>query len=330
MPTMTRTSLTVTETIVEGLAALWVDTGPLALTVIPALGAKIASLRDTRSGREWLWRHPRLPYRRLPHGSSYVREADTGGWDECFPSVSACAYPAPPWAGAPIQDHGELWSQPAELRVERTGDGVTLEATWQGVALPYRFSRAMHLAAGSARMALTYHVASLADAPMPFIWSAHPLIAIEPAMALHVPPDARFHCELARPDGLLPARSGLPFPPPATLHGAPLNLARLPGPEAAVAIKLWSEPLAEGWARIAASDGALHLRWDVAELPQLALWLNLGNDAADGGAPYYNLGLEPCIGAQDSLAEAVMVYRRHATLAARGSKAWRLEVELEQ
>src|SRR5262245_13109696 len=94
-----------------GFDTVEVNTGALSFTLIPALGGKISSLRDRRSEREWLWRHPRMAYQRVLHGSSYVQAADTGGWDECFPSVSACAYPSPPWAGAPVQDHGELWSQ---------------------------------------------------------------------------------------------------------------------------------------------------------------------------------------------------------------------------
>jgi len=51
----------------------------------------------------------------------------------------------------------------------------------------------------------------------------------------------------------------------------------------------------------------------------------VGAWSADGGTPYYNLGLEPCIGSQDSLAEAVTEYHQFATLPSRGSKhdGWR-------
>ena len=56
--------------------------------------------------------------------------------------------------------------------------------------------------------------------------------------------------------------------------------------------------------------------------------MNLGAWAVDGGVPYYNLGLEPCIGAQDSLAEAVTERNLFATLSPRGSRAWWLEMEL--
>jgi hypothetical protein len=60
----------------------------------------------------------------------------------------------------------------------------------------------------------------------------------------------------------------------------------------------------------------------------LGIWLNLGAWAGDGGAPYYNLGLEPCIGAQDSLADAVTQYRLFETLHPGAERKWWLEVEL--
>jgi galactose mutarotase-like enzyme len=311
---------------IDGFAAVAVNTGPLALTLIPELGGKVSGLRDERSGREWLWRHPRMAYRRVAPGGSYVAEADTGGWDECFPSVAPCAYPSAPWAGAAIQDHGELWSQPAALEVREANDTVTLRTRWRGVALPYTFERAITLTANSARLRVDYTAHNTADAPLNFVWCIHPLLAIEPGMELRVPPAARFNRWGTIPADLLPEDTGLPYPLLARGH----DLTTLPDASAAIALKLWSDPLpaGEGWATLRARDGELRMRWDTAQLPQLAFWINLGAWAGDGGAPYYNLGLEPCIGAQDSLAEAVTVRNLFAALPPRGSRAWWLEIEL--
>lgn len=316
-------------TTVDGFEVVEVDTGPLKLAMLPQLGGKITSLRDTRTGREWLWRHPRLPYRQTAPGASYVLEADTGGWDECFPSVAACTYPSAPWRGATIADHGELWSQAPELTVVESSGGVMLRTQWQGVALPYLFERSVTLTAGSATVRSDYIVYNQADDPMPYIWCIHPLLAIEPGMELRFPADARFNRYAALPDDLLPQAADLRFPLTVEGGGQALDLARLPDRSAGIALKLWSDPLRTGWARLGAADGALQLRWDTTQLPQVAFWLNLGGGAADGGAPLYNLGLEPCIGAQDSLAEAVGVYETFGTVPARGTYAWHLEFELE-
>ncbi len=51
-------------------------------------------------------------------------------------------------------------------------------------------------------------------------------------------------------------------------------------------------------------------------------WIRLTHTG--NGTPYFNLGLEPCIGAQDSLAEAVPeTYSRHCR-ADRAPGGWRL------
>jgi galactose mutarotase-like enzyme len=312
---------------IEGFANVQVDTGPLHLSLVPELGGKINSLRDLRTGREWLWRNPRMPYRRATAESAYVVMADTGGWDECFPTVAPSRYPSPPWAGRAIPDHGELWAQTAALQVGEGAGQVNLQTSWPGVVLPYRFERSVLLTAGSANVRAEYRVTNQGDAPLHFIWSIHPLLAIEPGMQLHLPPEARYYRWSSVPNEAV-AESGLSFP--LTLAGH--DLAALPEPSAGVALKLWSEPLAagQGWATLRARDGELRLRWDPALLPQVGFWMNLGGWAGDGGAPYYNLGLEPCIGAQDSLADAVTRHNLFAALGPGQARAWWLEVELGQ
>lgn len=312
---------------VAGFEGIRVQTGAIELTLVPELGGKIISLCDRRSGREWLWKHPRFKYKRVPHGSSYVNEADTGGWDECFPSVSECRYPSTPWQGVVIQDHGELWSQIAGFEIVEGADSVALQNRWQGVVLPYTFSRAIILTSDSSTIRVDYEVLNNAEQPMHFVWCIHPLLAIEPGMELILPSAARFHVAGSYPQDLLSLEDQLTYP--FTVPG--LALPALPPTTAGRAIKIWSDPLpvGKGSASLRAKDGELHMRWDTTLLPQVAAWMNFRAWAADGGTPYYNLGLEPCIGAQDSLADAVTQYHLFATLPPHGSKTWWLEIELK-
>lgn len=320
------TALSITRTASDGFASVHVHTGVIELTLVPELGGKISSLRDARTAREWLWRHPRFVYKRVPHGTSYVAEADTGGWDECFPSVAPCSYPSEPWQGVAIQDHGELWSQASEFEIEEHTETVTLRTRWQGVALPYTFTRTITLAANSSVIRTNYQAVNNADQPVNFVWSIHPLFAIEPGMELHLPLSARFHVGVSIPQNLVSPEQDLQYP----FSASGLNFPRLPERSAGRAIKIWSDPLpaGEGWAAVCARNGELRMRWDVTLLPQAAAWMNFGAWAADGGTPYYNLGLEPCIGAQDSLADAVSQYHLYATLPPHGTKTWWLEIEL--
>jgi len=320
------TPLSLSRTSVDGFEAIRAQTGVIELCLIPELGGKISSLRDARTGREWLWRHPRYPYKKVPHGSSYVAEADTGGWDECFPSVAQCEYPSEPWQGAAIQDHGELWSQTAEVEIAEELNKLKLLTRWQGVALPCIFTRIISLSSDSASLHVDYEVTSRSDQPVHYVWCIHPLLAIEPGMELRLPPSARFNVAGSIPPGLAPTQTGLIYP----FAASGLTLPTLPDPSAARAIKLWSDPLPadSGWASLMANNGQLQMRWDASLLTQVAVWMNFGAWSADGGSPYFNLGLEPCIGAQDSLNDAVNLYNLFAVLPPHGSKQWWLEIEL--
>ena len=319
-------TLSVTRASIEGFDSIHVNTGVVELNLIPELGGKVNSLRDVRTGREWLWRHPRFAYKRVPHGSSYVAKADTGGWDECFPSVAECAYPSAPWQGADIQDHGELWSHPAEFELDEQEGIVTLRTRSQGIVLPYTFTRSITLAANSALIRVNYEVVSNSDQPINYVWCIHPLLAIEPGMELRLPASARFNVDSAYPEGLISFDKKIQYP----FDVSGLNFPFLPETNAARAIKLWSDPLpiGEGWAVLRANNGELQMRWDVNLLPQVAVWMNFGALGMDGGSPYFNMGLEPCIGAQDSLADAVNKYNLFATVPPRGNKSWWLEIEL--
>jgi len=320
------TPLSVTRTSIEGFEGFHVLNGLVELTIVPELGGKISSLRDVRTGREWLWRHPRFAYKRVPYGSSYVKTADTGGWDECFPSVAECVYPSTPWQGAAIQDHGELWSQAAEFEMDERADKVTLLTRWHGIALPYTFTRTVTIAADSAIIHVDYEVTNDSEQPINYIWSIHPLLAIEPGMELRLPPAARFNVGVAFPANLGIPEENLKYP--FSVDG--LNFPILPEASAGVAIKIWSDPLPAdgGWATVHARDGALNMRWDVRLLPQVAAWMNFGAWSYDGGAPYFNLGLEACIGAQDSLADAVTQHNLFQTVSPHLPKTWWLEIEL--
>ncbi|MBE9523550.1 MAG: hypothetical protein IMY76_00530 [Chloroflexi bacterium] len=323
---MTRCSITYDT--VNDLEVVQVNTGALSLGLIPELGGKISSLKDLRTGREWLWQNPRLEYKHVQYGDSYIAEADTGGWDECFPTVAACYYPSSPWVGAALQDHGELWSQAAQLDITESQNQITLRTRWQGIALPYTFERSVTLTSASAHLLIEYQVVNQTDAPINFIWCAHPLLAIEPGMQLLLPHSARFNRSLTIPADLIAQDGDLSYPSSMSVGTNEIDLTPLPDESAAIAFKLWSNPLSEGWAALRAGDGEFRMVWDANQLPGVALWMNLGAWAGDDGHPHYNLGLEPCIGAQDSLEEAITKHNLFGTLHPNSARTWQLEIQL--
>ena len=313
---------------VDNLEVVQVNTGVLSFEIIPELGGKISSLKDLRTGREWLWKNPRLAYKHVPQGSSYIADADTGGWDECFPTVAVCNYPFAPWAGTALQDHGELWSQSTTLEIIENEKGVTLCTRWHGVALPYTFERSVMFEFDSADLLFEYAIANHAETPIRFIWSAHPLLAIEPEMQLLLPRSARFNRSLAIPKDSITEDNDLRYPFSLEVGKNKIDLTSLPEAVSAFAFKIWSNPLSDGWATLRAEDGEFRMFWDVTKLPQIAVWMNIGAWAGDGGQPYYNLGLEPCIGAQDSLEEAITKHNLFGILSPHGRHTWQLEIQL--
>ena len=321
-----RESTAVTVSRVQGFEAITLANRDLALTTIPELGGKISSLIDRRSGREWLWTSEALPYRKLPYGTSYVGEADTGGWDECFPTVAACRYPGPQYDEVLLPDHGELWPRSWETEIDH--GAAVVRSRVAGTQLSYEFERSIEVLPGKAVVRLEYNVRNLADHELLFIWCAHPLLAVEPGMQILLPSGTLVRRYSSIPDDLLAADEFLTWPPRVTVPGGETDFATIPEPEAGIAAKLWSEKLSEGWAALRATDGEMRFVFDPELVPQVGLWLNAGGWSATAGDPYFNLGLEPGIGAQDSLNEAVERYGQHGTVAARGERCWWLEVHL--
>jgi len=73
----------------------------------------------------------------------------------------------------------------------------------------------------------------------------------------------------------------------------------------------------------------LEIRVSVADVPQVGVWINCGGWAPPGRTPYYNLALEPCIGAPDRLLDAVEAWGTAQTLDPGEERRWEVEVTLE-
>lgn len=307
--------------------------------VIPALGGKIASLR--LADREWLWTSDVLPWARPDEAlaaaddASYVELADTGGYDECLPTVGACRLPpdVPGVGGVALPDHGELWSQfAATERVDGPGE-PELVTRWSGRRLAYQFSRAIAIEAdGAVRM--RYALESRAREPLPFLWSSHPLLPLTPDTRLELPIAARVRVW---------AQHGLDLGGEGADHRWPLLRVRdadagtarerdftHPARDVApYACKLFLDlPRPAGHVvRLAVEqDGArLEVEVDAREVPHLGLWLNHGawTPFPERGG-YRNLAFEPCIGAPDPLDAALGAWDGAAWLAPGETRQWTL------
>ncbi|MCO6452876.1 MAG: hypothetical protein J5I90_18985 [Caldilineales bacterium] len=284
--------------------------------VLPPAGGKITSLFAKRTNIEWLLQpDDSNPFQVFDYGTEY-NPNQCGGWEEMFPTILSCPYPAPgPWQGIQLPDHGELWTLP--WQDEGTGDGV-IRLTVDGKALPYRFSRSIAIDGGN-EVILQYKVANMGDQPLAYLWTPHPQFVLEPGSRIILPAEATEVVNVFPDDdvwGAVGTRNSWPVilrQGEKPIHQdiiAPSSLKRgrkfyLP-PEQAIS-----------WIMLMQPDGSsLRMSWDVGAQPYCGVWIDEGflNKKSD-------VGLEPATGYYDELG---MAWRnnRVAVLPAGASVTW--------
>jgi galactose mutarotase-like enzyme len=314
------------QTTVSGFPAVALGSAELEAVVVPVLGAKISHLRRP-GGREWLWRNPAIPFSLPDPARSYIEGADSGGWDECFPTVGPSPLPGADPGDAWLPDHGELWAASWASTVYERRGATTLLATARGRALPYEFSRELTIEADEPVMRLRYLLRHTGAESFPWIWSAHPLFIVQPGDELELAgvTDVRVDAVHGRQD----LRSGERVVWPGAIGEGAGDRLRLPLPRGWAA-KLFAEAGPEGRCAIVdvARQERLEMRAPRAEVPHVGVWINSAGWAPPGIDPYYNLALEPCIGAPDRLADAVERWGTAQTLSPGEERSWSLEVRL--
>lgn len=141
--------------------------------IIPEEGGRIQHLVDRSSGRELLLQRtpaegPRTDF----------LAACAGGWDELFPNDSA-------WRAYP--DHGLLWTLPFKVQ-RRAGSAMEMSAA---VASPnVTIARRVALLEAPRRGLRSEIVLSALEATGPFLWAAHPMLAVSEGWVVELPSTA--------------------------------------------------------------------------------------------------------------------------------------------
>ena len=293
----------------------------IKVSLVPSFGGKITSIQSSVSGREWIWTNPYLPRVKANYGDSYVERHDTGGIDECVPTVDACVCSTEPWDGLALPDHGEIYHQTWE-QTDRRSDSITLAAL--GVRMPYRFQRRLILPPGQAPLRLEYRMENLSPYPLPFTWCIHPILNIEPDMEIELPTGTPVRVAFADGDTTLQAGTSFDWP----MADAQTDLSHIPDPEQkSFVTKLFAAPLGEGWAGLRAGDETLRFGFNTGAISCVAMWLNYGAWTGAGTPNYFNAVIEPSIGDADSLNESIE-RGTSCWLAPGESKDWQLDINL--
>ena len=254
----------------QGFAVYVLQNEGLEISLVPELGAKVISLVNLRTGREWM-SNPAGGAKlfRNRQGDDFATSTLVG-WDECLPTIAPCIH-----KGRSLPDHGEVWSLPWVIDQEAISEG-TLKTSVKLVVSPFRFERCIALRGNEIQ--LHYKLENLGNEPETFLWAMHPLVPICPGDSLELTAESR---------DLLGTPSWL----------ANLNLESL---QPACA-KTYASPLHEGRAAIKnlQSGDRMKFLWDTKLNNTLGVWLTRG-----GWNGHHHQALEPSNGWPDALADA--------------------------
>ena len=294
------------------------------VVAVPVLGMKLTNLRRL-NGREWLWRSDQIPLKLPESGASYVETADSGGWDECFPTVGPC--PVPDVPGAPhLPDHGELWSASWTSSVYDHAEGTTLAGSTRGLAFPYEFHRQVTLDPDEPRVRIRYQVRNTGETSFPWIWSSHPLLNVQPGSELSLPGVTQVKVSAVHGRDDLSENDVVSWPGSI---GGDADRFTFPA-DGGWAVKIFGDLGPES--RMILTDPRKGERLEFVvrreEVPQVGVWINCRGWAPRKRTPYYNLALEPCIGAPDRLDLAVREWHTAQSLAPGEERTWTVDVLL--
>lgn len=298
---------------VAGLPALALSNDELECIVVPSLGGKITNLRRKR-GREWLWRDRGREFADRKADGAFP---DTGGWDECFPTIAPCPMPGAMPGEPPLPDHGELWDLDWQHDVLVTPAATLLTSRVEGRALPYEFHRDIVVPVEGDALRLEYRLVHRGTVSFPYLWSAHPMFIAPEGMTVTLPTvtEARVDHASERPD--LAPDAVVPWP----LDGESYSW-KVPGVTGWSA-KLYAEFGASGTAVLTdpVRNEQLEIAVDPGQVPLVGLWLDLSGTMG-------RIGIEPCLGAPDQLDRAVGAWHAAPVLAPGATRHWSVTLRL--
>ncbi len=295
----------------HGFEAILLKNSELAITVIPQLGAKITSIVSLKHNREWLAHDKQITLKITK--SNDFSEHDSGGWDECFPGISSQLYEHIPNKTHFSHDHGELWCQAWQITHTHISDEeIVLSLQAEVFDSTFTFIRTFNLKKHSKRLLVDYHVKNNTTYNLPFVWSAHPIFAIKPEMRILI---NNKHMEFKVDEGLsrfYNVNSAFINWSECSAKIPPLN--KVMPYNSGFASKVFSKHLNTGTHKDQniivklvddKANQSCGFEFSSTSISHLGLWFNYNGWSANEHIPPFVLGIEPCIGNNDSLHKAI-------------------------
>ena len=302
-----------------------IQAGGCALTILPLLGGKIASIRMNE--RELL-QAPLAPYGPRTRTMSFDA-GDASGWDECLPSVANCTVETAQ-GPASVPDHGDLW-RVAWNEIAKSANSATFRG--ECFSLPLVLERTVTLAEieKSWELRLDYTVTNTGGYPAPWSWAAHPLFTAETGDTILLPDSIRkLRLEGSGGGRLGKGGAKVSWPIATLANGSKTDLSVGQPPSSGIGDKLFAGPLSksENWCALERPSAGVRIRvlFDPVATPYLGLWICYGGWPDRPGTKQVCVALEPATAPVDSLAITGPWSR---VLAPGESYSWPMVVELE-
>ena len=294
----------------DGISVIRLQNSCLSVSVLPQLGGKIYEIVDLRSGRDWLWKNPHIPLRRPQPDMLYDRELDSGGWDEILFSVKPCTVDLPNGQQMSAGDHGVLVGIPWRLvhaSAESSGEAVC-ELHADGQSPSFLLRRRISIDAEQPKIVIEYTLNNTGDIQWPWLWCAHPLIAVEYGMHIGLQEGQAIYLNPASAADADRVNGGQFWPMLRSPDGRSTNLAVIfkePTNPESFSTKVFVRFRNKVCVSTPEDVESFSIEYDERDLPWLGLWINKKAWSGCGSEPYLNLGVEPATAPHDTLAEAV-------------------------
>lgn len=253
--------------------AIVVNSDSLVATILPEDGAKIASLRVKKSGKELLAVKKEEKYKVLTYEGDYVL-SECSGFDDMFPTVDPYTPEEGVYQGITYPDHGETCRIAYE--VSPCGDGVLLQA--KSRLFPISYEKKIQPAEDGG-IDILYRICNYGETAFPYVWAGHIMLQGEDGAKVIVPFTEDTITEMMFAEG--------------ENSESDLSKDSLTGykPGVGTTYKFYYlEQMKEGCFGLSYPDGSrLLFEVNAEKLPYLGVWLNNGKFQ-----DLYSIALEPC------------------------------------
>jgi galactose mutarotase-like enzyme len=266
-----------------------IESEAMRVGVLPTYGARVVSLFDKATGREWIAGGGQS----ANSGEDAVYGGDeAAGWDECFPTVSPCDATDTTWRRR-LRDHGELWGR--AWSVDRhTPDALTTSYA----TAAFRFSRTLSVVGPA--LQVSYAVENRTAEDMPYLWALHGLLALTSDDRVILPGVTEVGATYLALAGHALHADAMPWPDTNDVLPFPLDAVQPATRQ--FAGKFYAHGIAGRQAAVGHGRQWLSIGWDES-IDDLGLWFNYGGwPQVPGG---YHGAIEPTTASADHLGEAL-------------------------